>query len=178
MNYASGSIGGAYKDRARGSPLLKLMIDSKRLGEKTSLGFYKYDSTGKRSPDLEGLEVLLTQARKLAGNPSKLNYSDKEIAEACLFNAVNEACRVIEEKLVFRVSDIDVASVMGMGFMHFYGGLMKWADEYGAKYIHDQLTKFYQDSNGEIVSFKPCKYLTECATNNLSLYSADAQLMK
>jgi len=179
LTYASGSIGGAYKERARQSTLAQTMVDLKRLGEKTGVGFYKYDpNTGKKTEDAEGLEPILSKVRQLAGNPSKLNYSDKDIAEACLLNAVNEACRVIEEKVVFRVGDIDVASVMGMGFMHYFGGLMKWADELGAKYVYDRLNKFYEDSQGQIVSFKPCQFLTHCANNNLSFYSADATLMQ
>jgi 3-hydroxyacyl-CoA dehydrogenase len=42
--------------------------------------------------------------------------SDEEIVELILFPVVNEACRVLEEGVVSKASDLDIASVMGMGF--------------------------------------------------------------
>lgn len=45
-----------------------------------------------------------------------INVTDKEIVEMILFPVVNEACRVLEEGIVVRASDLDVASVLGMSF--------------------------------------------------------------
>lgn len=42
--------------------------------------------------------------------------TDQEIVEMVLFPVVNEACRVLDEGMVVRASDLDVASVLGMSF--------------------------------------------------------------
>ncbi|KAJ8526583.1 hypothetical protein K7X08_029060 [Anisodus acutangulus] len=45
-----------------------------------------------------------------------ISVTDKEILEMMFFPVVNEACRVIEEGIVVRASDIDIASVHGYKF--------------------------------------------------------------
>lgn len=45
-----------------------------------------------------------------------LSVSDQEILEMILFPVVNESCRVLEEGVVVRASDLDIASVLGMSF--------------------------------------------------------------
>jgi len=36
-----------------------------------------------------------------------------------LFPVVNEACRVLEDGVVIRASDLDIASVLGMSFPNY-----------------------------------------------------------
>jgi enoyl-CoA hydratase/3-hydroxyacyl-CoA dehydrogenase len=45
-----------------------------------------------------------------------MKLTDNDIVEIILFPVVNEACRVLDEGISLKASDIDVASVMGMGF--------------------------------------------------------------
>lgn len=45
-----------------------------------------------------------------------ISVTDQEIVEMILFPVVNEACRVLEDGVVVRASDLDVASVLGMSF--------------------------------------------------------------
>jgi enoyl-CoA hydratase/3-hydroxyacyl-CoA dehydrogenase len=45
-----------------------------------------------------------------------LNLTDEEIVEMLFFGVVNESCRVLEEGVVVRSADLDIASVLGMGF--------------------------------------------------------------
>lgn len=45
-----------------------------------------------------------------------ISVTDEEILEMIFFPVVNEACRVIEEGIVVRASDIDIASVHGFKF--------------------------------------------------------------
>ena len=41
------------------------------------------------------------------------NVTDEELVEMVLFPVVNESCRVLEERMVLRASDIDVGAVLG-----------------------------------------------------------------
>ena len=45
-----------------------------------------------------------------------ISVTDQEIVEMILFPVVNEACRVLDEGIVVRASDLDIASVLGMSF--------------------------------------------------------------
>lgn len=45
-----------------------------------------------------------------------LALSDQEIIEMILFPMVNESCRVLAERIVVQASDLDISTVLGMGF--------------------------------------------------------------
>ena len=76
------------------------------------------------------------------------------------FPVVNEACRVLDEGIAVKAADVDVASVLGMGFPPFRGGILHWADQIGAKKIYARLTEFGKKYGG---LYEPCAYLTNCA---------------
>lgn len=48
-----------------------------------------------------------------------LSLSDREVVEMILFPVVNEACRVLDEGVVIRASDLDMASILGMSFPNY-----------------------------------------------------------
>ena len=45
-----------------------------------------------------------------------ISVANQEILEMILFPVVNEACRVLDEGVVVRASDLDITSVLGMSF--------------------------------------------------------------
>src|SRR5690606_28277197 len=57
--------------------------------------------------------------------------SADEIIERCIYPMINEACKVLEEGVAIRASDIDVIMVNGYGFPRYRGGLMYFADQVG-----------------------------------------------
>ncbi|CAH1417563.1 unnamed protein product [Lactuca virosa] len=83
--------------------------------------------------------------------------SEEDIMKMILFPVVNEACCIMEEGSVVKASDIDVASVVAMGFPSYRGGVVYWADHtLGSKYICSTLETW---SNTYGPFFKPCAYL-------------------
>ena len=64
------------------------------------------------------LAPIIEESRKKAGlfkgQPIKL--TPEEIVQFIFFPVVNEGCRVIDEGIVDKPSDLDVATVMSMGF--------------------------------------------------------------
>ena len=42
--------------------------------------------------------------------------TDQDIVEFIMFPVVNESCRVLDENVVVRASDLDIATCMSMGF--------------------------------------------------------------
>lgn len=45
-----------------------------------------------------------------------ISITDEEVVEMILFPVVNEACRVLDDGVVVRASDLDTASILGMSF--------------------------------------------------------------
>jgi 3-hydroxyacyl-CoA dehydrogenase/enoyl-CoA hydratase/3-hydroxybutyryl-CoA epimerase len=68
---------------------------------------------------------------------------------------VDEAARCLDEKVVRRAREIDLALVMGMGFPPFRGGLLRYADAMGLGKVIEQLQKIYKQSpvNREVSPF-------------------------
>ncbi|XP_047085149.1 peroxisomal fatty acid beta-oxidation multifunctional protein-like [Lolium rigidum] len=158
------------------SGLVDLMNDHGRQGKRYGRGYYLYDKGGKPKPDLSVQRVIdeyRTQAKTMPGG-KPVALSDQDILEMIFFPVVNEAYRVVQENVVIRASDLDTASVHGMGFPKYRGGLMFWADTVGASYIHSKLSK-WAETYGDF--FKPSSYLEEIAKSGLSLMPGDATIM-
>ncbi|EPS73418.1 hypothetical protein M569_01334 [Genlisea aurea] len=162
-----------FPERTYKSMLIPLLQEDKRSGEATKRGFYIYDEKRKASPDPE-IKKYIQKAREISGvavDPKLTKLSDKEIVEIVFFPVVNEACRVLSEGIAIKAADLDIASVMGMGFPPYRGGVMFWADSLGSKYIYsklDELSKSYGDF------FKPCSYLAQQAAKGAPLSSSVA----
>ncbi|ESQ54343.1 hypothetical protein EUTSA_v10024533mg [Eutrema salsugineum] len=158
----------AYGDRMFSSPLTELLLKSGRNGKINGRGYYIYEKGSKPKPDPSVISVV-EESRKLTnimpgGKP--ISVTDKEIVEMILFPVVNEACRVLDEGVVIRASDLDVASVLGMSFPSYRGGLLFWADTVGPKYIYERLKRLSETYGG---FFKPSRYLEERAMNGMLL---------
>ena len=59
---------------------------------------------------------------------------------------VDEAARCLEEKVVRKARDIDLALVTGAGFPPFRGGLLRYADKVGIDYVIENLERVYIDN--------------------------------
>ncbi|GJZ82392.1 glyoxysomal fatty acid beta-oxidation multifunctional protein MFP-a [Tanacetum coccineum] len=107
-----------------------------------------------------GMSVGLFRTMDSVDNvPLKVGkLSEQDIIEMILFPVVNEACRIMEEGSVVKASDIDVASVLAMGFPSYRGGIIFWANTLGLKYICSRLDSW---SNKYGSFFKPCDYLIQ-----------------
>lgn len=166
----------SFPERCYRSMLIPIMLEDKRTGESSRKGFYVYDGKRKASPDPD-IKKYIEKSRSISGvtqGPKVIELADKDIIEMVFFPVVNEACRVLDEGIASKASDLDIASIMGMGFPSYRGGTMFWADSLGANYVYSRLeewSKIYGDF------FKPCAYLKERATRGISL-SAQANQAK
>ena len=75
---------------------------------------------------------------------------------------VNEASRILEEKIAFDPADIDTGMIFGTGFPPFRGGLLRWADFVGARTIVERLSGFSESLGAR---FAPAPGLKELAVN-------------
>ncbi|XP_074280943.1 peroxisomal fatty acid beta-oxidation multifunctional protein AIM1 isoform X1 [Silene latifolia] len=158
----------AFAGRTFSSPLVELLVKNGRNGKNNGKGYYTYEKGSKPKADLSILPII-EESRRLTnimpgGKP--VSVSDQEILEMVLFPVVNEACRVLDEGVVVRASDLDVASVLGMSFPSYRGGIVFWADTVGPNHIYKSLQK-WTDLYGNF--FKPSRYLEERVAKGLSL---------
>ncbi|KAM3240126.1 hypothetical protein ACQJBY_053672 [Aegilops geniculata] len=158
----------AFGTRNFRSGLVELMAKDGRQGKINGKGYYFYEKGGKPKPDPSVQHVIdeyRRQTKTIFGG-KLVTLSDQDILEMVFFPVVNEACRVMDENVVIRASDLDIASVLGMGFPKYRGGLIFWADTVGASYIHSKLSK-WAEIYGDF--FKPSSYLEERAKSGRPL---------
>ena len=93
----------------------------------------------------------------------------QDVMHFIFFPVVNEGCRVIAERVVDKPSDLDVASVMAMGFPAPRGGLVFWGDLVGAKTVADSLDRWAAALPEVAGFFKPCGYLRDAAAQGRKL---------
>mmetsp|Transcript_33969 Transcript_33969/g.47059 ORF Transcript_33969/g.47059 Transcript_33969/m.47059 type:complete len:721 (+) Transcript_33969:140-2302(+) len=159
----------AFPDRVYQSAMVSMMNEAKRLGEKTGKGYYKFDEKRKAHPDPELMPFL--EASRKAANLPPLKLSNEALIEFIFFPVVNEGCRVCDEGIVEKPSDLDIATILSMGFPSYRGGLIHWADTYGATYIAKRLKQFARMVPQHAGFFTPCEYLTRCALASAKLSS-------
>lgn len=154
---------GAFGDRMKPPASFDLFVKEGRLGKKTMKGIYLYEKGVKK-----GIEdaALLTKLKPSARDAA---LTDSVIEKRLLYLMVNEAARVIEEKLVRDVSDIDVGMIFGTGFAPFRGGLLRWADTVGADTIATELDLYTRKYGPR---FQTCAFLQQLAVSKGKFYSA------
>ena len=127
--HAATSLHEAYGERMTPSTVIQPLLDAGHLGKKTGDGFYVHLSfepyvSREFSSDLARL------ARPHSAQEEFL--SDEEIADRLVLPMFVEGVRCIEEGVVQSAVDLDLATIFGMGFPPFRGGLLRWADGVGA----------------------------------------------
>lgn len=158
----------AFPDRTFRSPLVQLLVNNGRNGKNNGKGYYLYEKGSKPKPDPSVLPII-EECRRITnilpgGKP--ISVTDQEIVEMVLFPVVNEACRVMDEGVVVRASDLDIASVLGMSFPSYRGGIVFWADTVGTNHIYTSLKK-WSELYGKF--YKPSRFLEERATKGIPL---------
>jgi len=142
-------LGKAFPDRMTPAPALDTLVAAGRLGRKTGAGFYRHRGR-KREVDRRLVELLgRTRERK----PHSLDA----LADRMVLAMVNESARCLEEKVVERAGEVDVAMIFGTGFPPFRGGPLRHADALGIQRVESRLTALMAE-RGE--RFKPAAILT------------------
>ena len=109
-----------------------------RLGQKSGLGFYRYEPGDRRPlPDPAVDEIIGAYARE-AGIPRRAIGAD-EIVERTIFALVNEGARLLDEGIALRAGDIDVVYLWGYGFPAHRGGPLWYADSIGLRRVHERI---------------------------------------
>lgn len=133
--HAGQSLHEAYGTRMSPADGISSMVNPHRLGKKTGLGFYHHPQGSKKKVKPRICQDLSQfQTATFAQN-----LSDEQVVDRLVLSMVNEAARCLEEDVVTSAAELDLATVFGMGFAPFRGGLLHYADDLGAQAVRDRL---------------------------------------
>jgi 3-hydroxyacyl-CoA dehydrogenase / enoyl-CoA hydratase / 3-hydroxybutyryl-CoA epimerase len=130
-----------YGSRMKGLPYAKTMVEAGRKGKKSGKGFYDYSNKKKSLPD-PAVAPLLGLAPTRSSTPP-----EQEIEDRLILHLVNEAKKCLHEGVAGADRDtaekqIDLGSVMGIGFPPFRGGVLWHARMAGEQRLRDRLAEF------------------------------------
>ena len=125
--------------------VLLALFATGRHGQKSGLGFFRYD-TLRNVPQSDPIVEAL--ARKLASEAGVAPQarSEGEIAERCVLALVLEGLALLAEDIADRASDLDVVLVKGFGFPVSLGGPMRWAGRMGWDALIDKVAQLHQEA--------------------------------
>ncbi len=134
-----------YGSRMSTPPFAKMLVGTGRKGKKSGSGFY--DFADKESTPTPKIRELLQIAQPEIQTPDM-----QTIADRLVLQLINEAVRCLDEGVAGApgpeaASQIDLGTVMGIGFPPFRGGILNYADSLGAEKILSQL-KEYEEKAG------------------------------
>lgn len=132
-------------ERERRADFVDQLFAAGRLGRRSKAGWYAYGEDGKPAPD-PAIEALIAAHAERHGLTLRA-IDDTEIRERLLYAMVNEGARLIDEGVVARPHEIDIAMVHGIGFPSYLGGPLWWADTLGLASVGDAVARF-QDKYG------------------------------
>jgi 3-hydroxyacyl-CoA dehydrogenase len=141
------------------------LVERGHLGQKTGAGVYQYvpgDSTPTSNPVAEQV-IAGVRRRRSAPCPEP---SGSEIVARLMLRIVAEAFRLLEERVVLRPADVDVAMVMGTGLADFRGGVLKYATDLGLENVLRALRHLAEQKGPR---YSACPFLEGGARGSLKL---------
>jgi 3-hydroxyacyl-CoA dehydrogenase len=167
------SVSPAFGDRLKPHPALELMCQAGWLGQKTGLGFYRYQGK-KKTVHTEALAKLRGQmsesgdhlAAELAPRGLTPDLDSARERMVCLM--VNEGAAALAEGLAASADVIDLAMVLGTGWAPHRGGPLRYADDRAAREIVKVLEGLTQKLGPR---FEPCPELRNRSASGELFYA-------
>src|SRR3954463_4973014 len=140
--HAGRTMAEAFPERVVPAPIVDILFKRGRIGQKAGKGFFDYAPSkgGKPPRGVDSAEVSQLIAECRSGEKRK--FSQDELKDRLFLPMLVEATRVLEDKIVDDVRDVDLGLIMGIGFPPFRGGLFFWADQLGVVKIVEKLKQY------------------------------------
>jgi len=109
-------------------------------GKRTNAGLYLWDETGKR---LGWNTEFMPEAGICVSDEKPDEETSILIRDRLFLPMIDEAARCLEDKVVRKAREIDLALGLGIAFPRFRGGLLRYADDLGIDYVVERLEMIY-----------------------------------
>jgi 3-hydroxyacyl-CoA dehydrogenase / enoyl-CoA hydratase / 3-hydroxybutyryl-CoA epimerase len=170
-NMVNNSLFKAFGERMTPPPELAQALAAGIIGKKTGVGLYLWDESGKRL----GFNPALTEKLHFVFDDTRVDKAlGQKLAMRMVLPMVDEAARCLDEKIVRRAREIDLALVMGLGFPPFRGGLLRYADALGIQNVIEQLKEIYKMKS---VKREVSPFLLKLAQDNRGFYTRSSDEM-
>ena len=133
-------------------------------GQKTGQGYYKYEAGSRAPRPYPELPELVKQVSTELGIKQR-TIADEEIIERCIYPMINEGCKILEEGIALRASDIDIVWLNGYGFPGYRGGPMCYGELVGLDKVYATIERFHQE-HGKL--WEPSPLLAKLAKGSKS----------
>lgn len=121
-------------------PVAARLVEHGLLGQKTNAGVYRYEPGDRTPRPNRAAEEIIAAVRR--EHPRDAAVAAGDIADRMVLRLVVEAYRALDEQLVGRPRDLDVAMVLGTGLADFRGGPLRYAHRRGLKDVFARLSSF------------------------------------
>lgn len=169
-SHAASSLHDAYGERMIPAAGIQLLATDDRLGAKTGKGFYQHPKERKNKP------TLCEDLHKLQQEDGAKSLNKEQMTDRLILGMVNEAARCMEEQVTATAGELDLATVFGMGFAPFHGGLLHYADSLGIKEVVRRLEAIAASPDivarpGGVAKFTPAAYLVDLAERDAKIFA-------
>jgi len=155
----------AFPQRVVSSPLVPAMVKLGRLGQKSGKGFFSFQNRKGRAEEDPEVEKIIATYRR-----GQRKFSRDELTQRLFLPMLLEATRMLDEKIVRDVRDVDLGLIFGLGFPPFQGGLLYWADTIGAKKLVEMVKPLAPLGQ----RFEPTPLLLDMAATGRKFYAQGA----
>lgn len=155
--HAHGVLAEAFPRMGPQAEIIHRLYDAGHLGQKASSGFYRYEPGSFRPLPSEACGEILAKLRQ-GRELTPRDFDAEEIVERLVLRMVTEASYLLDEGIARCQSDLDSATVLGIGFPDFRGGVVKYAQDVGLEKVLERLEQFTQEC-GE--RYAPCRRLEQ-----------------
>jgi 3-hydroxyacyl-CoA dehydrogenase/enoyl-CoA hydratase/3-hydroxybutyryl-CoA epimerase/enoyl-CoA isomerase len=154
-----------FESKTKGQKnVIETLFLNERWGQKNSKGLYLHqiDKKGKLQKSIDpAVYSLITPVSKLSET-----ITDQEIIERMMLPMIFESARCLEENIVSDATSVDMSMVYGLGFPPFRGGVLSFADTFGAKKLLELSDKYL--SIGKL--YEAPKLVSTLALENKGFY--------
>ena len=109
----------------------EVMYENKRYGQKTKVGFYKYEEDKKGKPKKVVDEATYELLKPHVAD--RKEFDAEEIIARMMIPLCTETVRCLEDNIVGSAAEADMAMIYGIGFPPFRGGPLRYIDSIGVK---------------------------------------------